>query len=297
MKKQVIFKGVGTALVTPFKDGEIDYEALDRLIDFQISSGVAALIIGGTTAEAATLDDSERYALYTHAKEKCDSRTKLIFGTGTNDTKAALRHTRFAEDLGCDGVLLVTPYYNKGTEEGVYRHYMTLAESTKLPMILYNVPSRTGVNLGINLLSRLAEAENIVAIKEAGDSTDRLVALSRLEGLGVYSGNDTQIYPTLALGGLGVISVVSNILPVATAEICKQYFTNNFSASLDMQRRLFPFIKALFAETNPAPIKYIMSTRGMISGELRLPLAEVRESTKELLTEEFGALLQSGITE
>lgn len=297
MNKKIIFKGVGTALVTPFKDGEIDYTRLDGLIEFQIKRRVDALIIGGTTAEAATLSDKERYELYEHAKEKIAGRVKIIYGTGTNDTRMATLHTRFAEKLGCDGVLLVTPYYNKGTEEGIFRHYLTIAEDCNVPMILYNVPSRTGVNLGINLLSRLAEHKNIVAIKEAGDSTDRLVALSGIEGLGLYSGNDSQIYPSLALGGLGVISVISNILPVATGFICEEFFAGNFKRSLEMQHKLLPFIKALFTETNPAPIKHIMAKREMICGELRLPLAEVRESTKVTLEKEFARLLESGVTE
>jgi 4-hydroxy-tetrahydrodipicolinate synthase len=297
MTKNIIFRGVGTALVTPFRNEKIDYPALESLIEVQIAAGVDALIVGGTTGEAATLEDGERYELYGFAKERCRGRIKLILGTGTNDTRAAVRHTRLAEELGCDGALLVTPYYNKGTEEGVYRHYMTVSEATSLPIILYNVPSRTGVNLGLNLLERLSAQENIVAIKEASDSVDRLVALSRLEGLPIYSGNDTQIYPTLALGGLGVISVVSNILPRATAQICKDYFTGNLGKSLELQKAMFPFIRALFAETNPAPIKRIMAARGLISPELRLPLAEVRESTAEMLSTELSRLYELGIKE
>ncbi|MBQ8583380.1 MAG: 4-hydroxy-tetrahydrodipicolinate synthase [Clostridia bacterium] len=297
MTKRIIFRGVGTALVTPFRDGKIDYLTLEGLIEAQIAAGIDALIVGGTTGEAATLEDGERYELYGFAKKKIRGRIKLIFGTGTNDTRAAVRHTRLAEELGCDGALLVTPYYNKGTEEGVYRHYLTIAEETSLPIILYNVPSRTGVNLGLNLLERLAKQENIVAIKEASDSVDRLVALSRVEGLSIYSGNDTQIYPTLALGGLGVISVVSNILPRATARICKEYFTGNVGKSLELQKAMFPFIRTLFAETNPAPIKQIMATRGLISPELRLPLSEVRESTKEALSRELSRLYELGIKE
>jgi 4-hydroxy-tetrahydrodipicolinate synthase len=297
MTKNIIFRGVGTALVTPFRNEKIDYPALESIIEVQIAAGVDALIVGGTTGEAATLEDGERYELYGFAKERCRGRIKLILGTGTNDTRAAVRHTRLAEELGCDGALLVTPYYNKGTEEGVYRHYMTVSEATSLPIILYNVPSRTGVNLGLNLLERLSAQENIVAIKEASDSVDRLVALSRLEGLPIYSGNDTQIYPTLALGGLGVISVVSNILPKATAQICKDYFTGNLGKSLELQKAMFPFIRALFAETNPAPIKRIMAARGLISPELRLPLAEVRESTAEMLSTELSRLYELGIKE
>ncbi len=280
MKKE-IFKGAATALITPFSDGEIDYRALGGLIDMQIEGGIDALVIGGTTAEAATLSDEERYKLYSFAKGKIAGRTKLILGTGTNDTRVARAHTKFAETLGCDGVLLVTPYYNKGTESGVEKHYLSIAESVDLPIIVYNVPSRTGVNLGINLLWRLAEHENIVAIKEAGDSADRLVDLAALGGeLRLYAGNDSQTFTVLSLGGSGVISVMSNILPRATHLLCKSYFEGDIIGAREMQIRLLPFIRSLFLETNPSPVKYAMSRLGLCSPELRLPLSEPRESTK-----------------
>ena len=294
MKKKIIFRGTGTALITPFRDGEIDFEALGRLIDLQISEKVDALIIGGTTGESATLSDTERFKLYSFAKAKVDGRAKLILGTGTNDTRKVIEYTKFATSLGCDGVLIVTPYYNKGTEEGIYKHYISIAESTFLPTILYNVPSRTGVNLGLNLLSRLGEHENIVAIKEASDSVDRLVSLSELsDSLTLYAGNDSQIYPTLALGGLGVISVISNLLPRESADICRLYFEGWHSESLKQQQRLLPLIKAMFLETNPSPIKYAMSRLGLCSPELRLPLDEPRESTKR----EIDRLLTEYITD
>ena len=278
MRKKIIFKGTGTALITPFRDGEIDFAALERLIELQLSEGVDALVIGGTTGEAATLSDRERFKLYSFAKERIAGRTKLILGTGTNDRKKVIEYTRFAESLGCDGALIVTSYYNKGTEEGIYKHYISVAESTFLPIILYNVPSRTGVNLGLNLLTRLGEHENIAAIKEASDSVDRLVSLSELtSALTLYAGNDSQIYPTLALGGLGVISVVSNLLPKKTADICRLYFEGKQTESLALQQKLLPLIKAMFLETNPAPIKYAMAQRGLCAPELRLPLDEPRE--------------------
>ena len=281
MKKETIFKGAATALVTPMRDGEIDYSALGKLIDTQIAAGISALVIGGTTGEAATLSDSERYEMYTFAKAKIAGRTKLILGTGTNDTRVAKKHTRFAEALGCDGALLVTPYYNKGTEDGITRHYLEISESTSLPLILYNVPSRTGLNLDFPVLDRLAREENIVAIKEASDSLDRLVRLSCYgEDLTLYAGNDSQIYPTLSLGGLGVISVVSNILPKETSAICEKYFDGSYTESLDMQKKLFPLIRALFLETNPSPVKFALSEMGFIENELRLPLSRVKKSTE-----------------
>ena len=281
MKKKLVFKGVATALITPFKNGEIDYKSLSGLIEMQINEGIDALVIGGTTAEAATLSDEERYRLFEFARERIGGRTRLIFGTGTNDTRVALNHTKYAEKTGCDGVLLVTPYYNKGTELGIEKHYLSIAESVDLPIILYNVPSRTGVNLGISLLSRLSEHPNIVGIKEASDSVDRLMALSELsQRLYLYSGNDSQIYPTLALGGMGVISVMSNIIPTATARLCRDYFEGRQEAALREQIRLLPFIRSIFAETNPSPIKYAMSEMGLCSPEVRLPLSEPRESTR-----------------
>lgn len=292
MEKKRIFRGTACALITPFKDGEIDYEALERLIEYQIEGGIDALVIGGTTGEAATLSNKERYSLYSFAKEKIKGRTKLIFGTGTNDTKVALAHTKFAEDLGCDGVLLVTPYYNKGTEDGIEKHYLNIAESVDLPIIVYNVPSRTGVNLGINLLDRLANHENIVAIKEASDSTDRLVTLASFgDRLALYAGNDSQIYPTLALGGSGVISVVANILPKTTKALCDSYFEGRQRDALRLQLQLFPFIKALFIETNPSPIKYAMEMAKLCSREVRLPLYEPRESSKIEIERELVSLL------
>lgn len=281
MRKKEIFCGAATALITPFRDGEIDYKATERLIEMQIEGGIDALVIGGTTAEAATLSDEERYRLYEFAKEKIRGRTKLILGTGTNDTRVALRHTKFAERLGCDGALLVTPYYNKGTESGIEKHYLTLAESVDLPIIVYNVPSRTGVNLGLGLLSRLAKHPNIVGIKEASDSVDRLVGLAAFgEELWLYSGNDSQIYPTLALGGKGVISVMSNIIPKTAVELCKSFFDGRWEEALRLQIRLLPFIRSLFAETNPAPIKFAMSSLGLCTEEVRLPLSPPRESTR-----------------
>jgi 4-hydroxy-tetrahydrodipicolinate synthase len=284
MKKKIIFKGAASALITPFRNGEIDYGALEKIINSQIDGGIDALVIGGTTGEAATLSDSERERLYFFAMEKIDRRVPLILGTGCNDTKKALEHTKLANRVGCDGTLVVTPYYNKGTEEGVYRHYLTLAEASDSPLMLYNVPSRTGVNLGINLLSRLSEHPNIVAIKEASETLDRLVTLATLsDSLKLYAGNDSQIYPVLALGGVGVISVVSNILPRAIKDLFRNYFDGKQKESLEMQLKLLPLISALFTETNPAPIKYAMSRLGYCSEEVRLPLDVPRESTKVLI--------------
>ena len=286
MKKKVIFKGAASALITPFRGDEIDYGALAEIIEHQIEQGINALVVGGTTGEAATLTRDEREKLYFFAAEKVDHRVPLILGTGCNDTRTAIEHTRLAARVGCDGALAVTPYYNKGTEGGIYTHYMKIAEAEDLPLILYNVPSRTGVNLGLNILSRLGEHPNIVGLKEASDSTDRLVSLATLsDSLTLYAGNDSQIYPTLSLGGMGVISVVSNLFPRTLSGMCRDYFSGDGRACLETQLSLLPLITALFTETNPAPVKYLMSRLGYCGEEVRLPLGEVRDTTKALLDE------------
>lgn len=290
MKKQMIFKGVGTALITPFKNGRIDFTALERIIEKQIEAKISALIIGGTTGEAATLSDVERYTLFEFTREKTRGLIKLIFGTGTNDTKAAIRHTRRAEEIGCDGILVVTPYYNKGTFRGVERHYTEIAEATDLPVILYNVPSRTGVNLTLSQLEKLSEINNIIAIKEAGDSMDRYVSLSTLtDGLGIYAGNDSQIYSNLALGGIGVISVLSNVAPKLAVEIYESYAKGESKKSLWLQGMALPLINFLFAETNPSPIKYAMSKVGLCENQMRLPLAPVTKETEKVIDSALAA--------
>lgn len=285
MGKKLIFRGVATALVTPMTNGSIDYFALDKIIKKQVADGVSALVVGGTTGEAATLSDDERYELYSYVKEKLDGRIKLILGTGTNDTALAMRHTRMAEAIGCDGVLVVTPYYNKGTYRGVVEHYKKIA-SLDVPVILYNVPSRTGVNLTIAQLEELSKLDNIVGIKEACDSVDRLTELSKFgSDLYLYAGNDSQIYATLALGGVGVISVVSNLYPRRICDICDFYFNGEHSKALSHQLLLLDFIKLMFKETNPSPIKYAMSLEGLCAEDVRLPLMPPTESVKNEIIE------------
>ena len=262
--KKSIFRGVGTALVTPFLDGKIDYDALERLIEGQIEAKIPALIIGGTTGEAATLSDEERYELYAFCKERIGGRCAMVLGTGTNDTEVAIRHTKYAEDLGCDGALLVTPYYNKGTERGVIEHYKKIAKSTSLPLILYNVPSRTGVNMSRQMLESLSEVENIVGIKEAADSADRLVDIAAMgDKLRLFAGNDSQLFTALSLGGDGVISVVSNLAPRRMMNIYQRFCEGNLTAAREAQISLLPLIRAMFVETNPAPVKYAMARVGL----------------------------------
>ena len=288
MKKKAVFYGAATALITPFKDGKIDYTRLQNIIEMQIKGGIPALVVGGTTGESATLTDEERYALFEFAKEKVAGRVKLIFGTGTNDTALTLKHTKAAERIGCDGVLVVTPYYNKGTEEGLIRHYEKIAQATYLPIILYNVPTRTGVNISLSALERLCRHENIVAIKEASDSADRLVEVAAFgEELMLYAGADSQTYTALSLGGGGVISVISNLYPRLSALICERFFSGDKEESLRLQLKALPLIRAMFCETNPAPIKYAMHRLGLCENELRLPLSEVSEKSARLIDGEI----------
>lgn len=281
MKKTEIFRGVGTALITPFKDGKIDYATLGALIERQIDAGIDAIVIGGTTAEAATLSNKERYELFRESRKLIDGRCKVIYGTGTNDTRVAINHTRYASRVGCDGVLVVTPYYNKGTADGIVKHYEAIADASDVPVLLYNVPSRTGVTLSIDTLTRLAKNEKIAGIKEASDSLDRMIAISAIDGLALYSGNDSQIYSVLSLGGLGVISVVSNLYPRETMDICKQFFANNREKSLCTQQKLLGVINSLFIETNPAPVKYAMSKKGLCRPDMRLPMWLPTKQTRE----------------
>lgn len=295
--KKAIFRGVATALITPFRDGRIDYASLEGLIERQISAGIAALVIGGTTGEAATLGEAERYELYRYARRMTDGRCKLILGTGTNDTALAVRHTAEAEKTGCDGVLVVTPYYNKGTREGVIKHYEAIAKSTDLPIILYNVPSRTGVDLLPWQVERLLENENIVAIKESSGRAGRLKELSEIEGLFLYAGNDSEALEAISLGGPGVVSVVSNLYPCQVNAMIEAALAGNMDEAVPIMARLEPVIHAMFLETNPAPIKYALSRAGLCTGEMRLPMCEVGEDIKseiDLAMDEFERGESSG---
>ncbi len=282
--KKIVFRGCATALITPFKYGKIDYAALSGIIDMQLKAGVSALVIGGTTGEVATLSDKERYALYEFSKEKTDGRCKLILGVGTNDTQIAVRHTRRADKIGCDALLAVTPYYNKGTDEGIYTHYMKIADASGTPIILYNVPGRTGVNLSLSVLERLALCERIVGIKEASDSQDRLIRLSSFgEALWLYAGNDSAIQTVLSLGGAGVISVLSNLYPKYIEGMCRDFMNGEEGKCHYKQIKILDLVSAVFAETNPSPIKYAMAKHGLCKNELRLPLFSVSEKNKKLL--------------
>lgn len=273
-------KGALTALITPFKDGKIDFSSLENIIEFQINSGVSGIVVSGTTGESATLSDAEKHELFAFTVKTADGRIPVIGGTGTNSTDAALRLTGSATRAGCDALLVVTPYYNKASPEGLYQHYSKLAARTPLPIIAYNVPSRTGVNIPIDVLKKLYEDGSIAGLKEASGDISRVAKLAeRLPQMAIYSGNDDQILPIMSLGGRGVISVVSNILPRETEALCRASAKGDLKKSREIQLGILPTVSLLFSDVNPIPVKYIMHKMGLCQLEYRLPLTP---PTKEL---------------
>ena len=285
--KKTIFSGVCTALITPFLDGEIDYKALKKLIEFQINSGIDALLINGTTGESATLSKKEKQELISFAVREVGGRVPIIAGTGSNSTKKSVELSQFASDVGADAILVVTPYYNKASNEGLINHYEAIANAVDVPIILYNVPSRTGVNIPLSVYDKLANHKNIVAVKEANPDVSAMAKLFSQCGdkLDIYSGNDDLILPTLSLGGKGVISVLSNILPKETSEMCKLWFEGKIDQARTLQLRLLPLINAIFSEVNPIPIKALMAKEGFCQEEYRLPLCKMSEAKKKELFE------------
>ncbi len=290
-KSNPIFTGACTALVTPFRDGKIDYFSLKKLIEFQITGGIDSLLVCGTTGESATLSENEKRELIVFTVREVAGRVPVIAGTGSNDTQRAVALSEFASDLGVDAVLVVTPYYNKASRDGLIKHFCTIADSIDIPLILYNVPSRTGINIPLEVYERLAEHENIVAVKEASSSIGDFAKLSQKCGdkLTLYSGNDDLILPTLSLGGSGVISVLSNILPKETHEICKLYFEGKANEATTLQLKLLPLINAIFSEVNPIPIKTLLAYQKMCHEEFRLPLCPMSENKKRVLLEVYDS--------
>lgn len=285
--KKALFQGVCTALITPFKNGEIDYPSLKNLIEFQINSGIDALLINGTTGESATLTECEKRELISFAVCEVGGRVPLIAGTGSNSTSKALHLSKFAYEVGADAILVVTPYYNKSSSEGLIEHYETIANEVNIPLILYNVPSRTGVNIPLSVYDRLANHKNIVAVKEASPSVSDLARLSQKcsERLDIYSGNDDLLLPTLSLGGKGVISVASNIIPNEITDICRLWFEGKINEARTLQLRLLPLINAIFSDVNPIPIKALLSHVDFCDEEYRLPLCPMNDDKKKALFE------------
>ncbi len=287
--KNSIFTGCATALVTPINDKGVDFDALKGIIEFQIENSVDALVICGTTGEAPTLDDDEHLAAVECAVDASRGRVPVIAGTGSNNTAHAIMMNKEAERLGADGLLWVTPYYNKTTQRGLKKHYEALAASTDLPAILYNVPSRTGVDIKPETAEYLSAIENIVAIKEAtGDLARTADIIERCgDRLDVYSGNDDVIVPMVSIGAKGVISVLSNICPKETHDMCALCFDGNYAEAARMQLEFFKLIKALFSEVNPIPVKTAMNLMGFAAGDLRLPLYEMEEKNLDFLKAEM----------
>lgn len=285
-------KGALTALITPFKDGKIDFSSLENIIEFQIENGVSGLVVSGTTGESATLSETEKHELFAFTVKAADGRIPVIGGTGTNSTDAALRLTESATRAGCDALLIVTPYYNKASPEGLYKHYSKLAAHTPLPIIAYNVPSRTGVNIPIDVLKDLYEDGSIAGLKEASGDISRVAKLAeRLPKMAIYSGNDDQILPIMSLGGRGVISVVSNILPRETEALCRAASMGDFKKAREIQLGILPTVSLLFSDVNPIPVKYLMHKMGLCRLEYRLPLTPPTKELQAKLDEAARSLM------
>lgn len=283
--KKILFQGCGTAIATPFDEQGVNLKEFAKLIEDQIRQGVDAIIVCGTTGESATMTEEERIQTIECAVKTSNKRVPIIAGTGSNNTKAVIEINKKVEKLGVDGLLIVTPYYNKTTQKGLVEHYKTIAQNTTLPIILYNVPSRTGVNILPQTCLELSKLENIVAIKEASGNISQIAEIANLCGdeLSIYSGNDDQIIPILSIGGIGVISVLSNIKPKYTHQMCEKFFNGDIKGAAKMQIDAIPLIKALFSEVNPIPVKAALNMIGYNYGIPRLPLIEMSEEGKENL--------------
>lgn len=284
-QKTTIFTGAAVAIVTPFRNGQVDYESLAALIERQIENSTDAIVICGTTGESSTLTDEEHKECIRFCVEKTAGRVPVIAGTGSNDTDYAIALSKYACEVGADALLIVTPYYNKATPKGLIKHFTAIADATNKPIILYNVPSRTGVNISLPVYKELAKHDRIVAAKEASGNISAVAALAEACGnsLDIYSGNDDQIVPILSLGGKGVISVLSNVVPKDTHDIVALWNEGKTKESLALQLKYLDLINALFCEVNPVPVKTAMGLMGLCADEMRLPLCEMEENNKERL--------------
>lgn len=290
--KKIIFKGCGTAIATPFNEQGVNLDEFAKLVEDQIQNEVDSIIVCGTTGEAATMTEQERLQTIECAVKVSNGRVPIIAGTGSNNTKAVIEMNKKVEQLGVDGVLVVTPYYNKTTQQGLIMHYTEIAKNTILPIILYNVPGRTGVNIKPETALELSKIENIVAIKEASGDLSQIAKIANLcrDNLNIYSGNDDQIIPILSLGGIGVISVLSNVRPKYTHDMCYAFFNNENEKATKMQIDAIPLINALFSEVNPIPVKEALNIIGYNFGEPRLPLVKLSEENRKKLESEINNL-------
>ncbi len=283
--KNTVFTGAATAIVTPLTAAGVDYEQFGRLIDWQIEAGIDAIVVAGTTGEGSTLSDAEHREVLSFATERIAHRVPCIVGTGSNDIAYAVDLTKFACSIGADAMLVVTPYYNKATQKGLIASYNAVADASDKPIIVYNVPSRTGVGIEPSTYVELAKHPNIKAIKEANGNISKIVETAALVGdsLDIYSGNDDQIVPILSMGGSGVISVLSNIMPAKTSELCHRWFDGDIVGSAQMQCEYTALIKALFCEVNPIPVKAAMAAMGFGGNNLRLPLTPMESANEAKL--------------
>lgn len=287
--KAPVFEGIATALITPITENGIDYDAFGRLIDWQIEKGVNGLVVCGTTGESSTLTDAEHREAIAFAVKRANHRVPIIAGTGSNDTAYALDLTEFSCKAGVDGVLVVTPYYNKATQNGLIRLFTEIADRSTAPVILYNVPSRTGVNIEPKTVKALSAHPNINAIKEASGNISAVADIAALcgEDINIYSGNDDQIVPIMSLGGKGCISVLSNLLPTESAALCAKFKNGDVKGAKDLQIKYLPLIHALFSEVNPIPVKAAMAAMGFCEDYLRLPLTPMEDAHKAVLFNEM----------
>jgi 4-hydroxy-tetrahydrodipicolinate synthase len=278
-----MFRGLIVAMVTPFRGGGLDLDGCARLVEFMLEGGVEGLVVSGSTGEAATCSLDERRTLWTFVRERVKGRVPVIAGTGTNSTSESIVNTRLAEDLGLDGVMLVTPYYNKPTPRGQAEHFTTVARATKLPVVLYNVPSRTGTNTQPDVFERVQGVPNIVAVKEASGSLDQAAAIAARTRLTLLSGDDSLTLPMIAVGAAGVISVAGNVAPREMRALCDHARAGRIAEAVTAHRRLLPLFKALFIESNPAPAKFLLSAMGIAANELRLPLVAVEPASEQVI--------------
>lgn len=297
MMKKILFKGCGTAISTPFDENGVNLKEFEKLIENQIQNKVDAIIVCGTTGEACTMTTEEKIATITCAVKTANGRIPIIAGTGGNNTKQVIEYSKEIEKLGVDGLLIVTPYYNKCTQAGLIQHYQEIAKNVSLPIILYSVPSRTGVNMEPKTCLTLSKIENIVAIKEASGNLSQVAEIAHLCGnnLSIYSGNDDQILPVLSLGGIGVISVLSNVMPEYTHNIVQNFLDGKINTAKQMQLEAIPLIKALFSEVNPIPVKAALNLLGYHFGVPRLPLTKMSEEKEKILKSELLKLEQKGL--
>ncbi len=292
MTRKPIFEGAASALVTPMNENGVDYANFRKLIEWQIEEGIDALVIAGTSGEGSTLTDEEHKEVLRFSVEVVNGRVPVIAGTGSNDTAYAIELTKYACEVGCDAMLVVTPYYNKATQKGLIRMFTEIADASTKPVILYNVPSRTGVNIEPATYAALAEHPMIQGIKEANGAIDKIVETMSLCGdkLDLYSGNDDQIIPVMSVGGKGVISVLSNVLPKETSEMCHKFLDGDIKGAAEMQFRYFPLVKSLFCEVNPIPAKAAMAALGFCEDYVRSPLTVMEDDHKAVLLSEMRKL-------